>query len=122
MIGYIIFLVAYSIFHSAHVDIKRTPQMFRPLGYMNDKNNDSMRLIIGALALIAFGLAFLVMNWVDVLIYTLAIRLGYFLLLTILPNIFTSIRRANGFLFFVGFYLSILTFLYFLVFEIIVKS
>ncbi len=122
MTGYIIFLVAYSILHSAHTGLKITPLMYRPI-FAEDSKIDIMKLSMGILAIIALCLAFIIMEWLDVILYTLGIRVGYFILLIILPNVFSSMRRPfiYGLQFFLGFYSTIISFLYFLVFEFIMR-
>jgi|SRR5690554_5804287 len=119
MIGYIFVLVAYSLFHSSYTDIKRVPIGFRPFGFARDSKIDFMKYSIGIPVLIAFALAFTIIHWSDVLIYTLSFRLGIFILLTMIPLWFPFVKRFNGLLFFFSFVISIAALLYYFIVEII---
>lgn len=120
MLGYIFVLIAYSFFNSYHVDIKRVPVMLRPIGFAREDKIDAMRILIAVPVFIAFVLAFTIIEWTDVLIYTLAIRLGIFAVLTIIPSIFPIVKRFNGHLFFISFILSIIALIYYYIVEFIV--
>lgn len=120
MSGYIFVLIAYSLFHSSYTDIKRVDVIYRPLGFARDSKIDLMKYSIGIPVLIAFALAFTIMKWSDVLIYTISLRLGIFILLTIIPLLFPFIKRFNGHLFFLSFVISIVALLYYFIFELII--
>jgi|SRR5690606_3148915 len=120
MNGYIFVLIAYSLFHSSYTDIKRVPVIYRPLGFAKDSKINIMRFLIGVPVLIAFALAFTIMKWSDVLIYTVSFRLGIFILLTIIPLLFPFVKRFNGHLFFLSFIISIVALLYYFIFELII--
>lgn len=105
---YLWVLFAYSVFHSHYTDIKRVDIAFRPIKFAKDTKIDSMRIFLGIPVFVAFLTAFSFMSLMEVIIYTLSIRLIVFWLLSFFNIWFPLLKLYTGISFYYSFWGTLL--------------
>ena len=103
MQAYIYILISYSLFHFIWWKIKNTDNLRRPISLVGPVRDDDLRIdnqrgLVGTPVLIAFIISLFTFDWLQVLLYTLAIRIGIFFLLKIIKSLlyFDILRRYTG--------------------------
>ncbi|MCK6613527.1 MAG: hypothetical protein L6Q47_04770 [Ignavibacteriaceae bacterium] len=122
MTAFLLVLITYSFFTSAYVGIKRAPMILRPFGYGNDAKIDLTKLVLGTLVLIVTIMSLRFLDWKELILYTLSIRIGLFVVLAIIDVEFTIFKVYNGYYYVISKYSTIIALIYFFIYEYIIKS
>lgn len=119
MTGYFFVQLWYSIFYVCYKDIRTSPTYERPIGFATNQKLEILRLSVGIPVLVSFVLAFTIISWPKVLLYTLVLRIGIFFLVTGVYQLNRIVHRNIGLALLVGSVMTIIALLYYFLFELI---
>jgi len=121
MNSYIILLCSYSVFHFCLLQVKNMDNFSRPI-YLVDEKIILQRGIVGLPVFISFILAPFIYDYLSVILYTFALRVGIFFLLSLINLRMKHILYIYiGYLIFITKWITFLCVIYFILFEFIIK-